>query len=370
MSSTTQQKIEEIELEMSRTQKNKATAGHIGLLKARLAKLKRDLIAPPKGGGGGPGEGFDVSKTGDARVGLIGFPSVGKSTLMGKLTGQYTEVAAYEFTTLTCIPGMIYYKGAKIQLLDLPGIIEGAKDGKGRGRPVIAVARSCNLIMITLDAAKPAVHKRLIETELEGFGIRLNRKPPKITISKSARGGVNLSTSVQTSLDLDMVKQICAEYRIHSADVVCRENVTVDDLIDVIEGNRVYIPAMYVVNKVDAISMEELDLYDRLPHYCPISSHLEWNLDGLLEMMWDYLGLIRVYTKPKGQVPDFDAPVIVRKDERHRTVEAFANKLHKTIMRTFAYANVWGTSVKFNPQKVGKDHILNDEDVCQIVKKV
>ena len=48
------------------------------------------------------------------------------------------EVAAYEFTTLTTVPGVIKYKGAKIQLLDLPGIIEGAKDGKGRGKQVIA----------------------------------------------------------------------------------------------------------------------------------------------------------------------------------------------------------------------------------------
>ena len=46
------------------------------------------------------------------------------------------QVAAYEFTTLTTVPGCIKYKGAKIQLLDLPGIIEGAKDGKGRGRQV------------------------------------------------------------------------------------------------------------------------------------------------------------------------------------------------------------------------------------------
>ena len=50
----------------------------------------------------------------------------------------FTEVAAYEFTTLTTVPGVIKYKGAKIQLLDLPGIIEGAKDGKGRGKQVIA----------------------------------------------------------------------------------------------------------------------------------------------------------------------------------------------------------------------------------------
>lgn len=46
------------------------------------------------------------------------------------------QVAAYEFTTLTCIPGVVHYRGAKIQMLDLPGIIEGAKDGKGRGRQV------------------------------------------------------------------------------------------------------------------------------------------------------------------------------------------------------------------------------------------
>lgn len=144
---------------MEKTQKNKATARHVGLLKAQLAKLRRELI-DPKSSGGGKGEGFDVAKTGDARVGFVGFPSVGKSTLLSNLAGVYSEVAAYEFTTLTTVPGLIKYKGAKIQvkinfsktyrncnfrsyflkikLLDLPGIIEGAKDGKGRGKQVIA----------------------------------------------------------------------------------------------------------------------------------------------------------------------------------------------------------------------------------------
>jgi len=60
------------------------------------------------------------------------------------------------------------YRGAKIQLLDLPGIIEGAKDGKGRGRQVISTARTCNLIIIVLDCLKPITHKKLIEHELEG----------------------------------------------------------------------------------------------------------------------------------------------------------------------------------------------------------
>ena len=96
---------------------------------------RRELITP-KSQGGGTQDGFEVAKTGDARIGFIGFPSVGKSTLLSNLAGVYSEVAAYEFTTLTTVPGCIKYKGAKIQLLDLPGIIEGAKDGKGRGRQV------------------------------------------------------------------------------------------------------------------------------------------------------------------------------------------------------------------------------------------
>lgn len=101
-----------------------ATEYHLGLLKAKLAKYRSQLLEPSKKSE--KGEGFDVLKSGDARVALIGFPSVGKSTLLSTLTHTESEAASYEFTTLTCIPGVIEYKGANIQLLDLPGIIEGA----------------------------------------------------------------------------------------------------------------------------------------------------------------------------------------------------------------------------------------------------
>ena len=167
---------------------------HLCMLRAKLAKFKRELLDPVKGsGGGGAGEGFDVRATGDARVGFVGFPSVGKSTLLTSLTDVYSEAASYEFTTLTCVPGIKFWRGAKIQLLDLPGIIEGANDGKGRGKQVIAVARTCSCIIIVLDAMKKLQHKQIIEAELEGVGIRLNKKPPAITVKKKERGGLNLS---------------------------------------------------------------------------------------------------------------------------------------------------------------------------------
>jgi len=361
------ERIKDIESEMARTQKNKATSHHLGTLKAKLAKLRRELLTPSSGGGGA-GVGFDVAKTGVARVGFVGFPSVGKSTLMSKLTGTHSEVGAYEFTTLTTVPGVIQYKGAKIQILDLPGIIEGAKDGKGRGKQVIAVARTCSLIFIVLDVLKPLGDKKILEKELEGFGIRLNKSPPAISFRKKEKGGISISALVpMTRLDHDGIKAILNEYKIHNADISFRCDASDEDLIDVIEGNRIYIPCVYVLNKIDQISIEELDIIYKIPHSIPISAHHEWNFDDLLEKMWAYLDLVRIYTKPKGQLPDYSAPIVMKRSAC--TVEDFCNSIHKSLIRDFKNALVWGSSVKHNPQKTGKEHVLGDEDVVSILKK-
>ena len=365
------QKILEIEAEMARTQKNKATEGHLGLLKAKLAKLRREQVETVMRSGGSKGEGFDVIKSGDSRIGLIGFPSVGKSTLLCKLTDTYSEIQEREFTTLTCIPGVIKYRGSKLQLLDLPGIIEGAKDGKGKGRQVIGVARTCNLILVVLDALKPLYHKRIIENELEGVGIKLNRKKPDIEIKMSTKGGgilINRGLTSDVKMSDETITNICKEYKINNAEIVLRGRCGVDDLIDAIEGNRVYIPALYVINKIDQITIEELDLLDQIPNYVLISAHLSWNLDELLERIWEKLDLLRIYTKPKGQVPDYEEPVILQRNKR--TVSDFCLKIHRGLLNDLKYAIIWGSSVKHQPMKVGKDHILNDEDVIQIVKKI
>ena len=80
------------------------------------------------------------------------------------------------------------------------------------------MARTCNLIFIVLDVLKPLGHKRLIEYELEGFGIRLNKEPPNIYFKRKDKGGLNYQALFpQTSLDLDTVKAILGEYKIHNA---------------------------------------------------------------------------------------------------------------------------------------------------------
>lgn len=369
-----QAKIDELEAEMARTQKNKATNYHLGTLKAKIAKLKSELVNGPGGKTAGTKNaerGFDVTKSGDTRIGLVGFPSVGKSTLLTTLTGTRSEAAAYEFTTLTCIPGTMKYKGARIQVLDLPGIIEGAADGKGRGRQVISTARTCNMILIVLDAAKPLTHKKIIEQELNNFGIWINQAPPDVKVIPKDKGGVGYQEMVpQTKgMNADVARLVCKEYKVNSAEIILREDITVDQFIDILEGNRAYIPVLYVFNKIDQLTIDELDILDQMPNYVPISANHKWNLEELMEEIWIRCNMIRIYTKPKGHVPDYDEPVILH-SEKNPTVEHFCNRLHRNLMDSFSHALVWGWSAKHQPQWCGKDHVLMDEDIVQICKKV
>jgi uncharacterized protein len=315
------------------------------------------------------GKEFEVVKYGDARVALIGFPSVGKSTFLSAVTKTKSEAASYEFTTLTCIPGILHHKGATIQLLDLPGIIEGASQGKGRGRQVIAVARSSDLVLIMLDATKSDVQRLLLERELEAVGIRINKSPPDVYFRQKKSGGIAYTAVVPlTHLNEKLVYMILKEYKVHNADVLVREDCTVDEFIDVIEGNRQYIPCLYVYNKADAVSLEEVDRLARQPHSVVVSCNLDLNLDYLIEKIWDYLALCRVYTKRQGAAPDFSDPLVLRGGSK---VEDACRSIHRTLADSnqFRYALVWGQSTKHDPQRVGLAHELSDEDCIQIFKK-
>ncbi|RKP02151.1 hypothetical protein CXG81DRAFT_11101 [Caulochytrium protostelioides] len=359
------EKIEAIKAEMARTQRNKATERSFGVLKARLAKLVAELTDPAGGGSKGGGTGFDVRMAGDARVAQIGMPSVGKSSLLNKLTGTQAEAAAYEFTTLTCVPGRIQHNGATIQFLDLPGIIEGAAQGKGRGRQVIATAKTADLILMMLDATKDSKERRMLEAELEHVGLRLNTQPPDLTIKIKKGGGISFTTTVPlTHLDQQLVVSILHDARVFNADVLIRADCTVDEFIDVLIGNRRYVRCLYCYNKIDSISIEAVDALAREPNTVVISVESELNLDYLVERIWKELDLIRVYTKRKGELPDFSDGLIL---PRGTTVQQACMRIHKGLLDEFKYALVWGRSAKHTPQIVGLGHVLDDEDVIFIV---
>jgi ribosome-interacting GTPase 1 len=273
--------------------------------------------------------------------------------------------------------GNIYVRGTKIQLLDLPGIIEGAAHGKGRGRQVIAVAKSSDLVLMVLDAGKEQEknHRAILEAELESVGLRLNKQPPNIYFKRKKTGGVKYASMVPvTGLGPEPAKtvyNILHEYKIHNADVLFRDDCSIDDLIDVIEGNRKYVRCLYVWNKVDTVTIEDVDRLARAPHSIVTSASpaLRLNLDRLVERMWESLELTRVYTKKRGCAPDLKEPVVMTAGRHGCTVEAFCAHIHRDIVRSFKFALVWGASVKHSPQTCGLGHLLADEDVCQIVTK-
>ncbi|ADB57233.1 OBG GTPase family GTP-binding protein [Archaeoglobus profundus] len=348
------QEIKRLEEEIKKTPYNKATEHHIGRLKAKLARLKEELEKQRQKKSKAPA--FSLRKEGDASVFLVGFPSVGKSTLLNALTNAKSEVGDYDFTTLKPVPGMLEYKGAKIQIVDVPGLIEGASKGKGRGREVLSFIRNADLIVIVVDVF--TLHNiDIIKRELYEAGIRLNQKPPEVVIKKRERGGIKITSTVPLSLDESTIVEVLKENRIHNAEVIIREDLTLDRLIDAIMGNRVYIPSITVVNKIDLYQPE-------LPEdVIPISAERGINLDRLKEEIYRKLDFIRIYLKPPGGKPDFDEPLIMR---RGCTVADVCKKLHRGMLESFRYAKVWGKSVKYQGQRVGLDHVLEDEDILTI----
>jgi len=366
MDTSIEKQIKEIEDEIFKTQKNKATEHHIGKLKAKMARLRE--VGEKRKSAGAKGKGFSVKKTGDVTVGIVGFPSVGKSTLLNQLTSADSKVGDYDFTTLEAIPGMMKYKGAEIQILDLPGLIVGASKGRGRGREVISAVRSVDLLLLMIDAFN-LQQLNSIEQELHIAGVRLNQKKPDVVISKKTYGGIVVNSTLPlTYLNELLVKSIASEFVIN-ADITLRDDLTEDQLIDAFAQNRVYISALVVINKTDLVPSDVLKnvinrLHQKRWDVCAISAKNKKNLDHLREQIFLHLRLIRIYLKPVGKKADYEQPMILREGQ---SVADACRFIHRDFHRNFRYASVWGPSAKHSGQKVGLEHVLKDQDILTIV---
>lgn len=135
---------------------------------------------------------------------------------------------------------------------------------------------------------------------------------------------------------------------------------------DVVAGNRKYLRCLYVCNKIDAIGLDEVDRLAHQPDTVVVSCHEQLNLDYLLDKIWEYLDFIRVYCKPRGKRPDFSEPLIMRNGV---TLDEVCHSIHRDLSKNFKYGLVWGTSAKHQPQRVGIEHRVEDEDVVQVMSK-
>jgi small GTP-binding protein len=354
-----EERIKQIENEIKNTPYHKGTEHHIAKLRAKLAKLRDQALTPKKSG---RGSGLSIKKEGNATIVLFGFPSVGKSTLLNKLTGAASKIGAYDFTTMTVIPGILKLNGAIIQILDLPGIISGAARGKGKGKQILSAARMADLLMIITDVSKPQQEKT-IKKELYESGVRINEVRPEVTIKKKNKGGLQILLSSQSSLATDVVKNMAQEFGLANAEIIIKEDLSLERLIDAFSVNRVYLPALFIVNKIDLVKNRK-SWQEKFPDHLLISAQENIGLEKLKATIWKKLGLIRVFLKPKGGKIDENAPLILKKNS---TVIEAAGKISQELASEIKGAKIYGKKARYQGQTVGTAYPLSDGLVITLI---
>jgi len=268
---------------------------------------------------------------------------------------------------------MLQYRGANVQILDVPGLIEGAAGGRGGGKEVLSVVRTADLVVFILSVFEIWQYERLDE-ELYANKIRLDQEPPTVRITRKGKGGIDINSPGDLSLDDDTIREVLRERGVVNADVTIRGDPDIDRLVDGVMDNRVYIPSLVLVNKVDLVDDDYLDTVrddlrsvgidpDRVVY---VSAEADVGLDRLEARLWDALDLIRVYMDKPGRGVDYEEPLIVRQGD---AVGDTLEKLGGSFDERFRFARVTGPSAKHDEQQVGRDHVLADEDVLRIVAR-
>ncbi len=228
------------------------------------------------------------------------------------------------------------------------------------------MVRTADLILFVLDVYE--TNLEVLRRELEITGIRLDTHPPDVVITKTERGGINIKATVKlTKMDEELAKDIVSDFGFVNADVVIRQDVTEDELIDALTGNRIYLKSLVSLNKIDLATKEQLkEIKEGLRHYKPllISADKGVGLEELRKALFDRLDFIRVYMKPQGGDADMEEPMVI---QRGTDIGGVCDKIHRSFRKNFRYALVWGESAKFPGQMVGMDHVLEDGDIISII---
>ncbi|MFQ5692613.1 MAG: TGS domain-containing protein [Nitrospinota bacterium] len=256
-------------------------------------------------------KGVTVPKEGAAQVVLVGTPNAGKSSLVRRLTRATPEVAAYPFTTLLPVPGMMPYQNIGIQLVDAPPV---TFDAARTWLPNLVRGADALLPVVSL-ADDPLEETETVLTTLDGWKVY-----PEGTEEDAEPG-----------------------------------------------FGRTFKPMLALANKADAPGAADNlrvleDLYGSRFPIQAVSAESGEGLEDLKPRLFSLLRICRVYTKTPGKAPDLDDPVILPVGG---TVEDFAASIHKDLRKRLKFARIWG-SAKFDGQKVTRDHVLHDEDIVEL----
>ena len=361
---TLEEKVKATEEMIRVAPKHKGAEKLLKTLKRRLSKLRMELKEKrERKSSRGSGPSFAVKKEGAAQVALVGLPNSGKSKLLQDLTSARTDVADYPFTTREPVPGMMLFEDVQVQLVEVPAIVEGSSIGKGLGAQPLSVARNADAIALVVDASEDPVRQiKILLDELDAVGVKLNRKPPKISIQRRSSGGIEIKGAGMIEGGKAEIKRILQDHSIHNAFVVIEESATSDEFDGILSESTVYPLGFILVTKLDKPgAAKKLDM-------------VKWEFGGELEILrtgesadrikmeiYKKLGMIRVYTKRPDEQPA-KRPLVVA---RGSTVMDVARSVHKDFAKDLKFAKVWG-STKFPGQQVPRDYVLGDRDIVEL----
>jgi small GTP-binding protein len=239
-----------------------------------------------------------VRREGAAQICLVGPPNVGKSSVLQALSDIQIRTGDYAFTTLRPVPALTRIGGVLVQLVEIPGLIEGASEDRGGGRALLGVLRSADAIVYCCRASSDPTELARVRTEVALAGIE---KPAILAVTRADEADPGAFDRVRTAFpDLEAVR----------------------------------------VSILDDEAM-----------------------DAFREAVWRLTGLLRVRLRANG-VTD-EEPVAL---EPGSTVTEVADLVHHDLVASFAGARVWGPSARFEGQRVGRDHLVQDGDVVEIVR--
>ena len=307
---TIEDKIATLEEYIGRIPKHKGTDHLRADLRRKLSKLKESAQSHKRGAK--QVSAYHIDREGVGQVVVIGPPNVGKSALVAAVTNATPEVAEYPFTTWTPTPGMMEVGHVQIQLIDTPPLNEEFVEPE-----FLNLIRRVDLVLLIIDLQASPIQQ--IEDAV-------------------------------ALLDRNRIAPRHLQDRYH------------DD-----ERHLTFVPVLVLANKCDDESCDEdfevlCELLEGEWPILPLSAATGRHMDRFKQAVFEQLDVIRVYTKPPGREPDFNAPYVLKKGS---TVEDFAARVHRDFVENLKSARVWGSGV-YEGQMVARDHVLHDGDVVEL----
>ncbi|RLE64751.1 MAG: GTP-binding protein [Thermoprotei archaeon] len=368
---TPSEKIKALEDFLSSVPKHKGTEKLVSQVRRQIAVLRRQIELEKKKKKGKK-SGFFIEKEGDAQIVILGLTKSGKSAFLRRLTNAKAVISDAPFQTKRPIPGMMKYKGIEFQLIEAPAVIEGAASGVGWGLQTLALARNADGLILLMNAQGDLKYQYdVLVGELERARIHIKKPRVLVKVEKRSHGGIIVLGRLRNCTIRD-VEKLLKSYRIYHALVRIEGEAELSDIEDSLFENVIYKPVLFIINKIDAIpdrsAVDEFEkfLENQKLAYLEVSvkNGINMNSEVIGRKLFELLDLMRVYTKKPGSRNIAEKPVVVKKGA---TVLDIAKLIHSQLYKNFKYARVWSPRLKFSPQKVGADFVLEDGDVVEIV---